>query len=228
VPLESLLPSGPGLSLAQTASAPWGVQPPSSGQASSPGRHCQDASHGIGRRSVSSIGCPPIRDRRPDPAVQPSGVRPVRCPVTWVRRPGVRRSGRLLSTRPVSTPSSVRPCGVHPSNLQPAGVRPVGPDASVSSHTGRWRWDQVGAAGARHHGNGLSPGGLPRRRAARSTAQQAWTRAVLPRSRVGRRECWWRTRARCGAGGGACPLRGQASQAGVRSAVANGGAVGTG
>jgi hypothetical protein len=46
----------------------------------------------------------------PDPAVQPSGVQPVRCPVTWVRRPGVRRSGRLRSTRPVSSPLvSTRP-----------------------------------------------------------------------------------------------------------------------
>jgi hypothetical protein len=76
------------------------------------------------------------------PAVRLSGVQPVRCPVTWGRRPGVRRSGRLLSTRPMSSPlMSTRPVS---SRLVSA---PVGPDASVSSHTGRWRWDQAGAAG---------------------------------------------------------------------------------
>jgi hypothetical protein len=38
----------------------------------------------------------------------PSGVRPLRCPVAWVHRPG----------------SGVRPSGVHPSGVQPSGVRP--------------------------------------------------------------------------------------------------------
>jgi hypothetical protein len=40
---------------------------------------------------------------------------------------------------PVSSPSGVGPSGVHPSGGQPAAVRPVRPDASVSSHLGRWR-----------------------------------------------------------------------------------------
>jgi hypothetical protein len=74
------------------------------------------------------------------PAVRPSGVRPVRCPVTRVRRPG--SGGPTVCCPPVQRPAS----GVQPSGVQPAGVRPR-PDASVSSHTGQWRWDQAGAAG---------------------------------------------------------------------------------
>jgi hypothetical protein len=87
VPSESLLLSGPGLLLAQTASARRSVQPTSSGQASSPwstlpGRQPWHRSpvgvqHRVSTHPVSSSGCP---------AVQPSGVQPVRCPVTWVRR----------------------------------------------------------------------------------------------------------------------------------------------
>ena len=52
---------------------------------------------------------------------------------------GVRRSSRPVSGRLASSVSSVHPSGVHPSGGQPAAVRPVGPDASVSSHLGRWR-----------------------------------------------------------------------------------------
>jgi hypothetical protein len=75
-----------------------------------PGRHCQDANHGVGRRAVSSIGCPPIWCRCPG-----SGGPAVRYPARPVSghlssSPGVRRSGRLLSTRPVSSPLvSTRP-----------------------------------------------------------------------------------------------------------------------
>jgi hypothetical protein len=82
----------------------------------------------VSTHPVSPSGCPAVRC----PAV--------RCPVTWVRRLGVRRSGRLLSPRSGVQPSGVQPAGVRPSSVQPAGVRPVGPDASVSSHTRRWRW----------------------------------------------------------------------------------------
>jgi hypothetical protein len=88
VPSESLLPSGPGLLLAQTASARRSVQPTSSGRASSPwstlpGRQPRRRSPVGVQHRVSTIG---------------------------VRRPGVRRSGRLLSTRPVSGPLvSTRP-----------------------------------------------------------------------------------------------------------------------
>jgi hypothetical protein len=62
-------------------------------------------------------------------------------------------------------------CGVHPSGpvvrdpaVQPSSVQPVRcpprvrPDASVSSHLRRWRWDQVGAAGNLQHGNGSRSG----------------------------------------------------------------------
>ena len=61
-----------------------------------------------GRCPASGVPHPVSSSRCP--AVQPSGIQPVRCPVTWVRRPGVRRSGRLRSTRPVSGPLvSTRP-----------------------------------------------------------------------------------------------------------------------
>jgi hypothetical protein len=63
-------------------------------------------------------------------AVRPSGVRPLRCPVTRVRRPG----------------SGVRPSGVHPSGVHPSGVHPVRPNASGWSPTRRWRWGQADAA----------------------------------------------------------------------------------
>jgi hypothetical protein len=72
----------------QTASARPSVQPASSGRPSSPGRHCQDASYGVGRRSVSTMRCPLTRCRRPGSVCPPSGVQPVRCPVTWGCRPG--------------------------------------------------------------------------------------------------------------------------------------------
>jgi hypothetical protein len=161
--------------------------------------------HRVSTRPGSSSG---IR-RSSRPVSSPSGVQPVRCPVTWVRRPGVRRSGHLLSSRPVSglwCPAVRCPAGWCP-------CRRSGP--SVSSHPGRWRWAQVGAAGIRHHGNGSGPGGLPRRCAARSTAEGAGTRAVLPGSRVGQRGLGWRTRA--GLGTAAARARCAASRPGRRA-----------
>jgi hypothetical protein len=137
--------------------------------------------------------------------VQPSGVRAVWCPV-----------------RPVSSASGVhRPAS---SRLLSASVRP---DASISFTSGGGGGDQLEAAGNRHHKNGSSPGGLPRLGAARCTAEQARTWAMLPRSvgQGGR----WRTRARWAAGAAAVDrLSDQAGQAGVWSAVANGCAVGSG
>jgi hypothetical protein len=120
-----------------------------------------------------------------DPARTPATASVAgRCPASGVPHP-VSSSGIRRSSRPVSSPSGVRSpgfvvqvsggpvaCGPPvrcpalwcPPGQRPAGwCPPVGPDVSVSSHTGRWRWAQVGAAGTRHHGNGSSPGGLPRR-----------------------------------------------------------------
>jgi hypothetical protein len=66
-----------------------------SGRTSLPGRGCQRAGHAVRRRSVFTIGCPPIRFRCLGPGVQPSGVQP----------------------------SGVQPSGVQPSGVRPAGVR---------------------------------------------------------------------------------------------------------
>jgi hypothetical protein len=122
-----------------------------------------------------------------------SGVQPVRCPA--VRCPPVRWSAGCCPPRPSGR------------------VRLIPPRAVAFGTRSRRRGD-------RHHRNGSRSLWLPRRRAARSTAQEAWGRATLPRSRwsVG---VGGRTRAGLGAGGGrACPLSDQAGQAGVRSARA--------
>jgi hypothetical protein len=115
------------------------------------------------------------------PPVQPSGVQPVRCP-----------------TRPVSNPSGVQPvrCPTRPVSAprRSGRVRLLPPMAVAFGTKSRRRGD-------RHHRNGSRSLWLPRRRAARSTAQEAWGRATLPRSRwsVG---VGGRTRAGLGAGGG--------------------------
>jgi hypothetical protein len=124
------------------------------------------------RRSPVPVqhACPPIRFRvrvrRPGPAVRPSGVHP----------------------------SSVRPCGVHLSSVQPSGVRPrpsgrvrLLPPQAVALGT---RWVRRGNL---HHGNESRSQWLPRRPAARSTAEAWMTRATLPRSRWSV-ECRRRTR----------------------------------
>jgi hypothetical protein len=193
VPSSSVLLSGPGLLLAQTASAQRSCSGPPAGHTSSPwstlpGRQPRRRSPvGVQHRGSSSrvrrfsrvvssrpvsghlgssSGCPAVRSS----AVHPSGVRPS----------GVH-------------PSSVQPSAVRPCGVQPAGVRPVGPDASVSSHTGRWRWAQVAAAGTRHHGTGRVPVGC-------RAVERFGRRPSTPR----RGRCcevalvsggWWRTRA---------------------------------
>jgi hypothetical protein len=91
-------------------------------------RPCQDASHGVDRRSASRR---PIRFRRPGLAVRPSGrlvSGPVRCPVARVCRPG--------------------------SGVQPSGVRPVRPDASSGPHQAVAFGDRPMRQGNPHHGNG--------------------------------------------------------------------------
>jgi hypothetical protein len=150
VPSESLLLSGPGMLLAQPASARRSVQPASGGRASSPwstppGRQPWHRSpvgvqHAVSSRLVSSSG---IR-RSSRPVSSPSGVR---SPGVVVRGPAV---------RPAAVhPSSVQPSGVHPSGVQPSAVRPVRPDASGSSHVRRWRLGpRLVRRGTRHHGNG--------------------------------------------------------------------------
>jgi hypothetical protein len=175
------------------------------------GRQGQDACHGVGRRSASTMWCP----------LSGSVVR--------VRRPAVQCPARL-----VSSASSVHPSGVQcvrcPPVRCPAGCCPPPSARTRPSRppSGGGGGDQLEAAGNRHHKNGSSPGGLPRLGAARCTAEQARTRATLPRSRVGRGGRW-RTRARWAAGAAALDrLSNQAGQAGVRSAVANGRAVGSG
>jgi hypothetical protein len=112
------------LLLAQTTSARPSVQPLSSGRASSRGRPCQQASHGVGRR------CPHAVSTHPGSA---SGIRLSSRPV----------SGHLGSS---SRGSGSRPSAVHPSSVQPSAVQspalgrlvsaPVRPDASFSSHSG--------------------------------------------------------------------------------------------
>jgi hypothetical protein len=149
-----------------------------------------------------------------DPAVQPvrcparpvsslSGVQPLRCPVTRVRRPRVRRSTPVavrpaVSSRLLSTPS-VR-------------TRPAPPPSAVALGLSR------GGRQPSPRQPSRSCGGRNLERLGRRPSSP-WGRATLPRSRIGQQGCRWRTRPGLGAGGGrACRLRGQAGQAGVRSA----------
>jgi hypothetical protein len=139
------------------------------------------------------------------PAVQPSGVQPVQCPVTWVRRPGMRRSGRLVSTRPTSQSSGVRP--------RPSGrVRLLLPQAVALGTRSMWRltlhhrngsrslWAAASSSGSVDGRGGLDAG----------DAAEGARRSVRGR---------WRTRAGLGEGGGrGCPLTDQAGQADARSA----------
>jgi hypothetical protein len=149
------------------AAARWSVQPASSGRALSP--WSVRPGHLPWRRSPVRVqhAVSTIRFRRPG-----SGGPAVQCPAVW--RPAC----------PVSSPSGVHPSSVHPSGGQPA----AGPPPSVRtrpSHptSGGGVVDQVGAAGNLHHRNGSRSRWASRRGAARSTAEQARTRATLPGSR---------------------------------------------
>jgi hypothetical protein len=236
MPSESLLLSRPGSLLAQTASARRSVQPASSGRPSSPrpamsGRQPLRRSpvrvhHALSTHPVSSSGIRPSSR----PVSSPSGVR---SPGFVVRRPAVRMAGVHPSSVQLSgvQPSSVQPSSVQPSSVQPSGVPPpadVRPRrsgrASVSSTPGGGVGDQAGAAG---RPSPQEPVEVP-------VGCRAVERLGQRPSRPGRgRRCRGRALvsggvadglAGLGAGGRACPLSDQAGQAGVRSAVAGGGA----
>jgi hypothetical protein len=160
------------------------VQPASSGGRRRRGRQCRDASRGVGRRSASSLRCPPIRLRRPGvrlsgrPVSSPSGVR---SPRFVVRDPA---SGRTVSTRPASSrPVSSRLVSSRPVSTPSVRTRPSRPTPGGGGGS------RAGAAGTLPTGTGRGPGGRPRRGAARSTAE-AWTRAVLPSLLVGQWVSW--------------------------------------
>jgi hypothetical protein len=90
------------------------------------GRHCQQASHGVGRR-CPACGVHPSGYWRPG-----SGCPAVRCPVTWGRRPESPAVGRLLSTRPASSrllstrPASSRLLSTRPVSSRLLSTRPSG------------------------------------------------------------------------------------------------------
>jgi hypothetical protein len=163
-----------------------------------------------------------VADPRP-----PCGVHPA-VASSWSGRPvsSCPVSSCLVSGRLVSSPSGVRPAAVYLFGVQPAAaVRPRSVRTRPSRPTsGGGVGDRVGAAGTPHHRNGSRSGGLPRRGAAGSTAEQARTRARLPTSRVvggvggGPRPGWVRAAARDCWGPGRPGRR--------RSAVASGCAAG--
>jgi hypothetical protein len=138
-PSESVLLSGPGLLFPQPASARRSLMPASSGRASSPrsalpGRRPRRRWVVRGQHAVSTHPGSSSGVRR---SGRPVSSRPVSGHL--VSSSGVRRSGRLVSTRPASTRLVSSPSSVQPSAVRcPAGwCPPVGPDASISSHTGR-------------------------------------------------------------------------------------------
>jgi hypothetical protein len=134
VPSESLLPSSPGLLLAQTAAARRSVRPTSSGRGSSP----RSTVPGRQRWRRSPVG---VQHRvSTHPGRPGSGGPAVRCPARPLSGHLGWSSGCPAVRSSAVQPSGVRPSGVHPSSVQLAGVRPIGPDTSVSSHSGRWRW----------------------------------------------------------------------------------------
>ena len=164
--------------------------------------------------------CPPIRFRRPVsscPAVWCAArpvSSPVRCPVTWVRRPG--SGGPAVRCPPVQRPAVWCPPVQRPAlRCPPPSVRTRPSPPTSGGGVG----DQMGRRGNLHHGNGSrSRGGRAVERLGQRA--EAWmTRATLLGSRVGR----WVSAADPaglgeGGGGRACPLPDQAGQAGVRSA----------
>jgi hypothetical protein len=94
---------------------------------------CLPAAH---RRSVSTIGCPPNPARRPGPGVQPSGVRPVQCPVIWLPGPD----------------AAVRPAGVQPvpASSRLVAVRPPGRSRLVPRPPGGGDGGDLATAGSGH------------------------------------------------------------------------------
>jgi hypothetical protein len=112
MPSSSVLLRGPGLLLAQTASARRSRQRTSSVRRRRRGRRCQDAAV----TSLTGIrqACPPSRFVVRDPAVQPAGV-----PPSGVRSPGVRRPGPAIRT------GAGQPSGVHPVCCPPLRCPPL-------------------------------------------------------------------------------------------------------
>jgi hypothetical protein len=109
-----------------------------------------------------------------------------RCPSWGVHPSRCRRPGSGCPVRPVSGSlgsSRVRPSAVHPSSVQPSAVRPrpsgrvrLVPCQVVALATRPVRRATVTT------GSGRGPCGRPRRRAARSTAEQAWGRRCRGRA----------------------------------------------
>ena len=85
------------------------------------GRHCQHTSPGVGGRSVSSVGCPPIP-----------------MSLSGVRSPGVVLQGPAVCCPPVQRPAVCCP----PLSVRTRPPRPT---------SGRGVGDQAHAAGNRHH-----------------------------------------------------------------------------
>jgi hypothetical protein len=100
---------------------------------------------------------------------------------------GVRRSGRLVSTQPASgrvvSPNQRPAVWCHLSGVQPSGVRPPSVRTRPSPPTSGGVGDQMVRRGNLHHGNGSRSRWLPRRRAARSTAE-AWMTRLTYRGRT--------------------------------------------
>jgi hypothetical protein len=144
MPSESLLLSGPGWLM-----APHGVCPaerPAGSQRQAPSPCSTMPGRQPGRRSpvrvqhaVSTHPVPWSGARRSDPSgVRPVRCPPVRCPVTWVRRPG--SGGRPSGVhRPVSSPLVSAPS---------VRTRPSGPHQTVAVA------DRPRRQGNPHHGNG--------------------------------------------------------------------------
>jgi hypothetical protein len=137
VPSYSLLPSCPGVVAHPDgicpAEPPAGIQRRASPWSAMPGRQPWRRSPVGVQHAVSNHPSGVVRG----PAVRPSGVQPVRCSVTWVvvRGPAVRpvccppvHPSSPLVCPPVRCPTVQCPTVCCPT---------VGPDASVSSHTGR-------------------------------------------------------------------------------------------
>jgi hypothetical protein len=146
------------------------------------GRHCQQASHGVGRR-CPACGVHPSGFGRPG-----SGCPALRCPVTWVVVQRVRHSAVCCPPvqRPVCCPLVRYPAvWCLPPSVR---TRPSPPMLR------RWRWGPGrGGRATVTPGTGGGPGGC-RAIVGSTTVQEAGTRATLPTSRRSV-EGRWRTRA---------------------------------
>jgi hypothetical protein len=160
------------------------------------------------RRSlVSGMRCPPSRFVVRHPAVQPSGVRPLRCPVTRVRRPGSADPARCcppvqrpaLAVHPVRCPALCCPPSVR--------SRPSPPTSGAGVGTRSRR------PGNPHHSNRSRSLWRPQPRAAGSPAEEPWGQTALPRSCGGQSGVGGGPgRGGTGSGGRPCPLRDQAGR----------------